>query len=433
MISIEHSHAEGTVVHGTARGDGTNHVIKATRDGWRFSRNIGTGAWYLPHSRDRNADTGRIERLAAALREAGYEVEVRVDDTPRATGAIEADRAERVAGRVERYAELADARHERGGARLDAVRQARERIPLGQPILSARDANYRAKLHRSEDIAHADLAVGDHWQHRAHAAQVTQRYRHNPRVTVRRIAKLEADQRDWRRRLDDVRSGGTWGEYAQGGAHADAAPDYIKRAEVEIARLDEEITHWRGELAALQAAGVWAPWGPEHFRVGDEVRIIGTWYPVLRVNKKSVTISPLVFLGERRLDEDGKDVWTDTAHYDKVYGRRRDGNVLHTPPPTQDATCTERIVVPTFNAEFVPETDGGRCPGAPVARLTVRHDGTTCGCEGLCLFEDGPGSPPIEPWTEVQLWCANHEHEYQALAHEQTLPWPPAGTYERLP
>ena len=83
MISIDHTHAEGTVVHGTTRSDGTNLVIRAIRDGWRFSRNIGAdGAWYLPQSRDRNADRTRIERLAEALHAAGYPVETSIDDTP---------------------------------------------------------------------------------------------------------------------------------------------------------------------------------------------------------------------------------------------------------------------------------------------------------------------------------------------------------------
>jgi hypothetical protein len=177
---------------------------------------------------------------------------------------------------------------------------------------------------------------------------------------------------------------------------------------------------------------VWAPWRPEQFRVGDEVKIIGRWYPVLRVNTKSVTVSPLVFGGERRLDEHGKDVWTDTARYDTVHGRRRDGNILHTPPPAEDATCTEQIIIPTLNPEFIPQQDGGRCTAAPVARPTIRHDGTSCGCDGLCLFEEGPGSPPVKPWTEVLLLCANHDHEYQAQAREQGLSWP-GGTYERLP
>jgi hypothetical protein len=160
VITIEHSHAEGTLVHGTDRGDGTNGVIKATRDGWKFSRNIGVdGAWYLPRSRDRRPDLGRIDRLAAALRAGGYQVEVSVDDNPRTTAEVEADHAQRVAGRTERYGELADARHTRGTARLDEVRQARARIPLGQPVHDARDANYRERLNRREDSARAELAT----------------------------------------------------------------------------------------------------------------------------------------------------------------------------------------------------------------------------------------------------------------------------------
>jgi Domain of unknown function (DUF3560) len=390
----------------------------------------------LPRPAPRHPDTPRIDRLAAALREAGHQVEVRLDDTPRATADIETGRAERVAGRVERYAELADTRQASGGARLDAVHTARKRLPPGQPVIDDRYANYLTRLNRSEDIARAELAAGDHWQRRAHATQVAQRYRHNPRVTLRRIANLEAARRhNWQRRLDNVRCGGTWGEYADGGAHAAAAPAHIKRAEEETARLDEEITHWRGELAALRAAGVWAPWGPQHFRVGDEVRVIGTWYPVLRVNTKSLTVPPLVFLGQRRLDGQGKDVWTGTARYDKVYGRhtpRRQPPAHPTPGRRRHLHRTGRH--PTFNAELTPETDGGTCTGEPVARLTIRHDGASCGCDALCLFADGPGSPPAEPWTEVQLWCASHEHEHQhqTRARGQNLPWP-GGTYECLP
>ena len=139
MITIAHSPGEGTVIHGTARGDGTNLVIKSVRDGWRFSRHIGAeGAWYLPHTRDRDADRARLERLAAALHEAGHHAEIHVDDTPRDAATVEADRADRVTGRVERYTELADARHTSGGARLDHVRERRSHIPLGQPIITSR-------------------------------------------------------------------------------------------------------------------------------------------------------------------------------------------------------------------------------------------------------------------------------------------------------
>lgn len=432
MITIAHSHAEGTLVHGTDRGDGTNHVIKATGGGWRFSRHIGVdGAWYLPRSRDRHPDAVKIEQLAAALREAGYQVEISVDDTPRATGEVEADRAERVTGRTERYTELAESRRSSGAARLEQVRQARGRIPLGQPVLDARDANYRERLHRREDSARAELAAGEHWRQRADAAQTTQRYRHNPRVTLRRIERLEADQRRWQRRLAEVRSGGSHGQYAPGGRYAEAAAASITRAEEAIARLSEQITYWYTQLEALKNTGQWAPWGPDHFRVGDQVKILGAWYPVLRVNRKSLTVSPLVLRGQQRPDgQPGKPPWTDTVRYDKVYGRCRDGHELHTPPPSPEATCTEPGTIPTFHAEFIPEPEAGPCTAPPVARQTTAHDGASCGCNGCCLLDPDTGAR-LAPWTEVRLWCADHAGQYQA-ATDGDLHRPPARTLEHL-
>ena len=48
MLTITHTAAEGTLIEGTSRADGTNHILKAC--GWRWSRNL--GAWYVPASRD---------------------------------------------------------------------------------------------------------------------------------------------------------------------------------------------------------------------------------------------------------------------------------------------------------------------------------------------------------------------------------------------
>ena len=430
MITVAHTHAEGTVVHGTTRSDGTNLVFKSVRDGWRFSRNIGAdGAWYLPHSRDRDADRTRIERLAEALHTAGYQVDVSVDDTPRPAARVEADRETRVAGRVQRYTELADVRHVGGGARLDHVRERRAAIPLGQPVISDRYAGFLRRLNRAEDSARAEVAVGDHWQHRADAAESTQRYRHNPRVITRRIERLEADLRRWQRARDTVASGGTHGEYADGGRYADTAPAHLSRADAEIARLGEQITHWREVLAAMEATGAHRAWTRDHFRVGDEVRILGTWYPVVRVNAKSLTVPPLVFGGQRRFNEAGKDVWTDTAPYDKVYGRRRDGKILHTPPPSDGATCTRRLVIPSFNAEFASDTLGSRCALPPVARLTIRHDGVSCGCAGVCRVHDDFEGPALAPWTEIVLLCADHAAAEQEAVSDDTHS---AVTYEEL-
>jgi hypothetical protein len=443
VIVIAHTHAEGTLVHGTVRGDGTNLVITSVHDGWRFSHNLGTdGAWYLPHSQDRNADRARIQRLAAALRDAGHPVEVDIDDTPRPTVAVEADRAERAAGRAARYTELADTRHTDGHARLDHVRERRAAIPLGQPVISPRYASFLHRLGRADDAARAEIDVGDHWQRRAQAAESTQRYRHNPRIITRRIERLEADLRRWQRARDTVASGGLHGEYADGGEYAHTAADYLARAHTEIARLDEQIRHWRGVLAEMDATGVYRPWTREHFRAGDEALILGTWYPVVRVNAKSLTVPPLILLGQRRLREDGKDVWTDTAPYDKVHGRRRDRKLLHTPPPPPKATCTCPITISTTSPAPPSEREGGRCTKPAVARLTIRHDGTSCGCNGLCLITDPavPDEDDGQPWTEVILLCADHDHDYRPTeqatdqAAEQTTAdtGSAAVTYEEL-
>lgn len=395
-ILIEHTHEGGSLVHGTTRTDGTRHVFAATGDGWRFSRTIGPdGAWYLPRTRDRNADRSRLDRLATALRGAGHTVQVQVDDTRRDPAVIEADRDQRSAGRVARYTELADARHHRGQARLDHVQQRRSAIPLGQPVISDRYAGFLRRLNRSEDIGRADLAVGDHYWRRARAAESTLWHRHNARVTTRRIERLQTEQRVWQRNHD-----------------TSTDPEYQARAAGEIERLDAAIWFWRSELARLEADGVYTAWTREHFRVGDEARIGGTWYPVRRVNAKTVTVPPLIFGGVPRTNPDGSDVWTDRAPYDKVFGRRRNGTVLHTPPPPAGTVCTERIVVPAVNPEITPDTDGGPCAELATARVSIHHDGQTCGCDWRCL-EWGPDTEPEHAWTEVLLWCTAHAHEYR--------------------
>jgi len=230
-----------------------------------------------------------------------------------------------------------------------------------------------------------------------------------------------------------VASGGRYGEYADGGRYAERAPAHLSRADAEIIRLGEQITHWRGVLAAMETTGAHRAWTRDHFRVGDEAHILATWYPVVRVNAKSLTVPPLVFGGERRFNDAGKDVWTDTAPYDKVYGRRRNGNVLHTPPPPADATCVIALPVETFDPQAAVEQDLHLCPRPPVARLTIRHDGTSCGCVGLCqISEPEPArQAPNAPWTQTILLCAEHVTDYRTADHEAGL-HPPAVTWEDL-
>ena len=83
-LTITHTHAEGTLIGGTTRGDGSAEILKPQR--WRWSRNL--GAWYVPQSRDRLARRAQINSTAAALRAAGFTVEVDIDDDYRPTAQV---------------------------------------------------------------------------------------------------------------------------------------------------------------------------------------------------------------------------------------------------------------------------------------------------------------------------------------------------------
>jgi hypothetical protein len=226
------------------------------------------------------------------------------------------------------------------------------------------------------------------------------------RLLTRRLRELTVRRARLRRRV----------EVAGNAAH-------LGGVDAEIARLGNEIDHRRNHLAIVASTGSYQPWSHDHFRLGDFARIGGTWYPVLRVGWTALTVPPLELLGERRYHPNPeRGVDTDDVAYFRVYGRRRAGRVLHTPPPPEAATCTCRVIIPTFNAEFVPEQDAGPCTEPPVARLTIRHDGDSCGCHGLCLLADpdSANSALRAPWVEVVLFCHTHAYEHAATADSAT-------------
>ena len=103
-LTITHTHAEGTLIDGSSRGDGSAEILKAQR--WRWSRNL--GSWYIPQSRDRRAKLPQINATAAALRAAGFTVELDIDDTYRPIACVEADKIARQAARVDALDAKAD-------------------------------------------------------------------------------------------------------------------------------------------------------------------------------------------------------------------------------------------------------------------------------------------------------------------------------------
>lgn len=281
-LTITHTPAEGTLVHGTAKGDGAADILKARR--FRWGRSI--GCWYLPHSRDKvHADTYRIDAAQAALEDAGFTVTVDIGhDDRRDVADREHDRAERADARAERHDRHADRAAENALGRYEQAHSMAQAIPLGQPILvghhsEKRDRAYRDRMHRQFDKAADEQARSDYHAHRAESAEVGQRLRHNPRVTMRRLEKLQADRRRIDRALDD-----------------DGRQDKDRLAAM-AADLDSQIIYWLGELSRAKEAG-FRQYGPGDVRRGDQVRTRHGWHQVVRVNQKSVSI-PHILEGMR--------------------------------------------------------------------------------------------------------------------------------------
>lgn len=132
-------------------------------------------------------------------------------------------------------------------------------------------------------------------------------HRNEPDVALRRIEKLEAD----RRRVQRSRKRCTPGS------------DYARELDRQLAELDDQLDHWRVVLARYEAEG-FKVWSRADFSKGDFVKYRGTWYEVLRVNPKSVSI-PHIFDGVGRdvvrKDEGPLDqTWT-AGYADGITGR----------------------------------------------------------------------------------------------------------------
>ena len=315
MITITHTHADGTTVSGTSRGDGSNVPLKSA--GFRWSREL--GAWYLPQSRDHLAKSWKIGAARSALETAGFAVTVEIDETVRRDFAeAEAERNERAEDRAERMAGYAANAAARSTAAYERSRQMGEAIPFGQPMMPdhysyGRDRRYRDRMHALMDRSIEESRKAEHYEHRAASAESHQEHREAVPVTLRRIEKLEAEQRQAQRRLD-----GTDPAYGYG---TPATGNYRERLLLLVADRAEQITYWRAHVAKVQESGA-KVWSAADFTKGDYVHFIGSWYEVLRVNGKSLTIPAMINDGPVVRREGARCTWTDTIPYHKATGRK---------------------------------------------------------------------------------------------------------------
>ncbi|UQN31792.1 DUF3560 domain-containing protein [Brachybacterium kimchii] len=282
-LTITHTHLEGTLIEGTSRGDGSADALKANR--WRWSRNL--GSWYIRGSRDHDARTWQIDTTATQLREAGFTVEVDIDNTPRATADVESDRVERAAQR----ADALDAKSQRlqaaSDARFATADGISESIPFGQPILVGHHSEARAR--RGAEKINTNMRAGIDAQNaardaqrRANSARANTRPEH-PSTTANRLDKLRAELR----RIDRSRA------IDRGRATREAAPlsdAQEGRYAEQTAHLREQITYWEGVRAEQIEQGRIAD--TSSVEVGDLVNVHGSdWWRVKRVNAKTFTVT----------------------------------------------------------------------------------------------------------------------------------------------
>jgi hypothetical protein len=295
-LSITHTAADGTLLDGTTRGDGTAPLLKEHR--WRWSGNL--GCWYVPQSRDRPPRTAVITATATALEQAGFTVTTDIDASSRPAEQVEADRAARQQGRVDALTDKAARRSAIATAAEEKATALAGRLPLGQPILIGHhsegamrrhfdrvDSSTRAYIQADED-ARATAA-------RAETASHTTELRHSPRTVSRRIERLSAEQRALQRSIDS---------YSPPSDGASAAPDaHVPRLATRNEELLNQIAYWTRWRTEQIAAGDVVKYSRETISADDLIRYMGDWRTVKRVNPKSVTLewgtwSPTVPYGD---------------------------------------------------------------------------------------------------------------------------------------
>lgn len=313
-IEITHTAAEGTLVHGTVRGDGTNIILKA--NGFRWFRTL--GVWGIAGSRDRQPNRYKIGQAADALRAAGHTVSVAIDDTHRPTAEAESDRAQRQEQRVEALNAKADRKAAAADAAWEAEHRAVEALPPdGQPILvghhsERRHRNAIARAHDATRRAIDATNLADQASNRAEAAASTTAHRYNPVTVKNRIEKLQAEQRGDQRILDGHRrvvARTATHEYVD--EFGPATGSYRDSVIARMVQRADQITYWTGIYAQLQASGVASTHNRDSISKGDLIKFRGRWYPVVRVNAKTVSV---------RLHE--LTSWTDRIGYHEISGHR---------------------------------------------------------------------------------------------------------------
>ncbi|MFD3609031.1 DUF3560 domain-containing protein [Streptomyces atroolivaceus] len=321
-ITIKHTRAAGTLIKGSEPGDGVLEALNPW--GFRYARSV--GFVYLRGSRDRTADTRRIQGAKATLEAAGHTVTVDVDETARrAFEEAEAERYERAGVRTERFDARADRLQQSSDEKWANGRQIAASYQ-GEPVkvdhYSAgrhiRDLE-RAKTLFGQSVAEQQEA--NRCRGRADSAASYEEGRKHPGTTQRRLDRLNADRRRVERQMERVVRTAEGCTEAGNPLAPELIVDHLGKLDADHADLCEQIAHWDAHLLEVQAAGV-KIWSRDDFAPGDYAQLGERWYLVLRANAKSLTVPRSVDWKARVYNRDNQSgTSTSTLPYDKVMGR----------------------------------------------------------------------------------------------------------------
>ncbi|MEV4472883.1 DUF3560 domain-containing protein [Nonomuraea sp. NPDC049504] len=362
MITIKHTHEDGTLVYGTSKGDGVYDIIRKWENGnFKFFPSMarrGLPCIGLRNSRDHVADRWAINAAAKALRAAGFEVEVDIDDEPRDRAQVLADQADRLEDRrdalerkAERHAGEAAAAHER-------AEQIGERFAGGQPILVGHHSERGARRDqkRMHQAMRKSIDENDQAQEtarRASAVGSNMRYSAKPSVTKRRIdnaineiKRIERDLAGYTRRHLDHHGNPLFIDQ-----HEPASGDHRERLLARRAQLENQLEYDRAQLEVAKAAG-WIEWGPDNVHVGDLVEywVRGRKRPVLKVNRKTVAVQSDYSWPDKV--EFSKILSVECLHEDTEFPAAKPRSATTaTPPPPSPAPAPRKVEVPTIDTE----------------------------------------------------------------------------------
>jgi Domain of unknown function (DUF3560) len=292
-LIITHTQPDGTLLDGSTKGDGVLEIVKA--HGFRWFPSI--GAIGIRGSRDHVAREHTINAAAAALRAAGHDVTVTIDNTPRDRGDVLADQAERL---DDRYAALTAKAQRRAGEAAAAYNRADEiagRFEGGQPIILGHHSTRKALRDRERMSAAMQRGVAaqraaETTAVRAEAVGSAAAYSERPGVTARRIARQESDLRIVLRDLEGYtrRHLDGHGRVFMVDTHAPAEDEHRRRLLDRQADLEARLEYDRKLLDDAITDGRHVVHSKETLHVGDQVTWGLGWYEISKVNRTTVKV-----------------------------------------------------------------------------------------------------------------------------------------------